>query len=129
LLGMGDGLVDGRARRTQIRELRLAAVAPQHIGRREDPGAALIGARALQDGPVDASGCALGRGIGHILEAAVDEGFEPIRLRLGFLMEIAAIPPVTPVLRPACASLVSRPAVVAGTGPAIAACGRSARLL
>src|SRR6516162_2904264 len=93
-------------------ELGLGAVALQHIGRRERPGGALIGGRALHDDPVDASGAALRCGVGHILKAAIDDGFEPIDFGHRLLVKIIAITPVTPLL---CTALARSSAAAAGT--------------
>ena len=123
---MGDRLVDGRTGGAQMREFRIVAVAAQHVDRRESARGALIGRGALQDDPVDAPSGALGRGIGHILEAAIDDRFEPIELRLRLLADIAALAPLAPMFRSARLVLPMWSARIAGAAFAIIAGGHPA---
>src|SRR5579864_2158836 len=121
LLGMVDGLMNGRARRAQMREFRINTVAAQHISCRDCPGGALVSDRALQDHPVDAAGRGVGRRIHHILEATIDDRFKLIELRLRLLGECVAISLVTPILPASRATLITRPAEASGMGVAILA--------
>lgn len=123
---MGDGLVDGGAGGAQMREFRIVAVAAQHVDRRQRPRRALVSRGALHDDPVDAPGGALRRGIGHILEAAIDDRLEPIELRLRLPADIAALAPLTPMFRSARLVLLMGSARVAGAAFAIVAGGRAA---
>jgi hypothetical protein len=69
---MHDGLVYRSPRRAEIGELGLGALSLQDIGRRHCFAALLVGDRALDDRPVDATGRTLIGSVGNILKTAID---------------------------------------------------------
>jgi hypothetical protein len=94
---MNDGLVHRRACCAEIGEFRFRAVALQDVLRRNGFRRTLIGDRALDDRPIDAPRPPVrggftfrGRRRRDILEAAIDDRFERIKLRRGFVASTVA---------------------------------------
>lgn len=107
-LGMDDGLVDGRARGAQMRELRIDTIAPQHVDRRQRSRRALVGGRTLQNDPIDPADRALVRRIRHILEPAIDDCLNLIKSGLWLLAEIVPTALATTAIRPSSIALTPR---------------------
>jgi len=82
---MNNGLVRSGPRSAETGEFGVDAVAPQNIGGRYRLAALLVGHRALDDRPVDATGEVVLDRINHILEATIDNRFERVEPLLRFL--------------------------------------------
>ena len=94
---MNDSLIHRRPRRPEIGEFHLRAIALQDVLRGNRFCRALIGNRALDDRPIDAPRSALCRRFafgrrrrGDVLEAAIDDRFERVKLRRRLVAPIAA---------------------------------------
>jgi hypothetical protein len=94
---MNDSLIHRRPRRAEIGEFRLGAIALQDVLRRNRFRRALIGDRALDDRPIDAPRSAFRRRFafgrrrgGDILEAAIDDRLERVKLRRRLVAPITA---------------------------------------
>src|SRR6516165_1371219 len=82
---MDNGFVRGGTRGAKTWEFGVDTVALEHIGGRYRLAAFLVGHRALDDRPVDAPGEIVLGGVDDILKAAIDDRFERVEPRLGFL--------------------------------------------
>jgi hypothetical protein len=94
---MDDGLVRSRPRGAETREFGVDTVALEHIGGRYRLAAFVVGYRALDDRPVDAPGEIVLGSVDDILKAAIDNRFERVEPRLGFLLRrvtVSSRPPI-----------------------------------
>src|SRR6516165_2754907 len=82
---MNNGLVRRRPRSAETGEFGVYAVALQNIGGRYRLAALLVGHRALDDRPVDATGEIVLGCIDQILKTAIDDRFERVEAWLWFL--------------------------------------------
>ena len=82
---MNNGLVRRRPRSAEAGEFGVYAVALQNIGGRYRLAALLVGHRALDDRPVDATGEIVLGGVDQILKTAIDDRFERVEAWLWFL--------------------------------------------
>src|SRR6516165_3757865 len=82
---MDNGLVRRRPRGAETGEFGVYAVAFQNIGDRYRLAVLLVGHRALDDGPVDATDEIVLYFVDQILETAIDDRFERVEAGLRFL--------------------------------------------
>jgi hypothetical protein len=92
LLRMDNRLVHGRARRAEMGEFGIGAIAAKNVDGRYRPGGNPVRYRPLDDGPIDtARRAGIGR-IGYVLEAAIDRLIDGIETALGLPVETVAVP-------------------------------------